>query len=62
MSNNERRGGRPTRYQKFSQPRGITRIMVGQVYWHVMIIMLSRVTNIERVRLLKNGIRISTFV
>lgn len=57
----EKRNAR-TRYQTFSQPRGIKSSVVGQEYWHVMMMMPSRVTNMAKVRFIKNGRNTSMLV
>ena len=44
-----------TRYQRLSQARGISKNIVGQAYWHVMMKMLSSVMYMEMVMLTKNG-------
>lgn len=58
----EENRGKLTRYQTLSQARGMTRMIVGQAYWQVTMMMLSRVMYIARVRLMKKGIKISTLV
>lgn len=62
QSKTEENRAKLTRYQTLSQARGMMRMIVGQAYWQVMMMMLTRVMYIARVMLMKKGIKISTLV